>query len=305
MKMSFTIRLAAGVAAAVCSLAVFAQGAPAPTAVVISGPVGQVTLAELELMAREMVPPARRAEFWSSADAIGTLARSLYAQRVIAQDALKKGLDKTGDGPAYLQLTRDRALSELLMQQLVRARMPSDKALDEMARVEYKARPERFAQPEQAHARHILLAVARDGSDDAKARAQAEDLLTRLHKGADFAELAAEYSADKGNAARGGDLGFFPRGRMVPEFDQAVFALQKKGDLSTPVKTQFGYHVIELIERKEAGTLSFEEALPMLREEALDAINQEERLKVWKEAEAAGKINDGEVARLVKEQGKK
>jgi len=305
MKMNSFFRLAlAGAAVAWCSLAA-AQGASAPKDVVLSGPAGQVTLAEVELMAAEVVPPPRRADFWSSAEAIERMARSIYAQRALAHDALKEGLDKSGNGPAYLKLTHERALTELTMQQRVRAKTPAAGTLEDLARTEYKAKPERFAVPEQVHARHILLAVARDGSDDAQVKARADELLAQLRQGADFAKLAAEHSADKGSAARGGDLGFFPRGKMVPPFEQAAFALEKKGDLSAPVKSQFGYHIIELVERKPAGTLPFDEALPLLREEMLAKINSDERLKNWSAAESAGMVNAEEVARAVKDKGGK
>src|SRR5256885_15002081 len=80
----------------------------------------------------------------------------------------------------------------------------------------FRSHPERFAVEEQVHVRHILIA----GTDDA-ARAQAEKLVAELRGGADFAALAKERSADKGSAARGGDLGFFGKDKMVPEFEQA------------------------------------------------------------------------------------
>ena len=298
MKIKLAFRLAlAGAAVAFGSLAA-AQSAPAD--VIMSGPAGQVTLAELNMMVKEMVRPDQRATFWSQPESIERLARSIYAQRAVAQDALKQGLDKSGDGPVYLKLMQERALTELTMQQRVRAKTPSDKTLEELAQGEYKAKPERFAVPEQVHVRHILLLVAKDGSDDAQVKAKAEDLLAQLRKGADFAKLAQENSGDKGSAARGGDLGFVQRGRTVPEFEQAAFALQKKGELSGLVKTQFGYHIIELVERKQAGTAQLEEVLPALREEMLGKINSDERMKTWQEAEDGGKVNADEVARLVK-----
>jgi peptidyl-prolyl cis-trans isomerase C len=299
--MKSTLRLALASAALSFCCVVAAQ--PARDTVIVSGPAGQVTLAELEQIAKEMVPPERRAEFWANPDAMGRLARSIYAQRALAADAAKEGLDKAAEGATYLKLIRERAMTELLMQQRVRAKTPADKAVDAYGRSEYKAKPERFAVPEQVHARHILLAVAKDGSDDAKVKAKADELLAQLRKGADFAKLASEQSADKGSAARGGDLGFFQRGRMVPAFEQAAFGLQKKGDLAGPVKTDFGYHIIELLARKPAGTLPYEEAQPVLREEMLSKINSEERVKVWGAAESAGKVNEEEVARVVKSKG--
>jgi len=256
-------------------------------------------------MVSEIVPPDERARFWSTPESVARMARSIYAQRAVARDALQEGVDKASeDAVAYMNLYRERALTELLMQQRVRAKS-TGKMLDDLARTEYKATPERFSKPEQIHARHILLAVAKDGSDDAKVKAQAQELIDQIRKGADFAKLATEQSADKGSAARGGDLGFFARGRMAPDFERAAFALQKKGDLSAPVKTEFGYHVIELLERKPASTQPLEEALPVLREELREKINTKERTNIWKAAESTGKIDDDAVARLVKAKGTK
>jgi peptidyl-prolyl cis-trans isomerase C len=301
MKIKLAFRLAlAGAAVALGSLA---HAQPAPSGVIMSGPAGQVTLAELEMMAKEMIRPDQRAAFWSQPESIERLARSIYAQRAVAQTAVKEGLDKAGDGPVYLKLMRERALTELTMQQRVRAKTPSDKTLDDLAQGEYKAKPERFAEPEQAHVRHILLGTAPDGSNDAQVKAKGEALLAELRKGADFAKLAQENSDDKGSAARGGDLGFVQAGRTVPEFEQAAFALKNKGDLSGLVKTKYGYHIIELVEHKPAGTASLQEALPALREEMLAKINNDERLKTWQEAEDAGKVNADEVARVVKAHG--
>ena len=80
-------------------------------------------------------------------------------------------------------------------------------------------------------------------------KAHAEDLLKQLKAGADFATLATKFSEDEASAKNGGDLDYFGRGRMVPEFDQVVFAMQP-GQLSDPVKTQYGYHIIKLVDKK-------------------------------------------------------
>lgn len=114
-------------------------------------------------------------------------------------------------------------------------------------------------------ARHILIRPAADGSLDS-ARAVVEDLKARVEAGEDFAALAQEYSADTGSARRGGDLGTFGRGRMVPPFEEAAFALQNVGDLSEPVETRFGVHLIQLTERPPRP--SFEDAYETLRRQA-------------------------------------
>lgn len=110
---------------------------------------------------------------------------------------------------------------------------------------------------EQVRARHILISVAADASeaDSALALAEAISITQRLRAGEDFATLAAQYSDDTGSAQQGGDLGFFGRGQMVPEFEEAAFSLPI-GQISEPVKSQFGYHIIEVTEQR-AGDPSF------------------------------------------------
>ena len=110
---------------------------------------------------------------------------------------------------------------------------------------------EQYTTPEQVRASHILLKT--EGKDDAAVKAKAEEILKQAKAGADFAELAKKNSEDEQSAKNGGDLDYFGRGRMVPEFDQAVFAMQK-GQISDLVKTQYGYHIIKLEDKKSAAT---------------------------------------------------
>ena len=130
----------------------------------------------------------------------------------------------------------------------------------------YTGNKSKFETPEQAHARHILVAV--DEKADEKAhqagKAKAEGLLAQLKGGANFEELAKKNS-DCPSAPQGGDLGFFGHGQMVPEFDTAAFAL-KPGELSGVVATKFGYHIIKLEEKKDAGVVPELEVTPKIRE---------------------------------------
>jgi peptidyl-prolyl cis-trans isomerase D len=141
---------------------------------------------------------------------------------------------------------------------------------------------ERFAEPEQIRARHILVKVAPKANEEAKApaRKKADDLLAQLKAGGDFEALAKKNSDDPGSASKGGDLGFFPRGRMTPAFESAAFALEP-GSLSEVVETPFGFHIIRLEERREAGnkppdavrgeiveTLAQEKAMSLARKQA-------------------------------------
>jgi peptidyl-prolyl cis-trans isomerase C len=133
-------------------------------------------------------------------------------------------------------------------------------ATSEDASKYYRENPEQFESPEEVRASHILIrSPEADAAETrAAARAKAEALLAELRGGRDFADAAKTESGDTGSAVGGGDLGFFQRGRMVPPFEQAAFAL-KVGELSGIVETPYGYHIIRVTDRREARTLPLEE----------------------------------------------
>ena len=149
---------------------------------------------------------------------------------------------------------------------------------DDEIRDYYDSQPESFVQDEQARARHILLKLPQNASPEReeRVRAVAEEVLQKLRDGADFATAAAEYSEDEGTADAGGDLGFFPRGQMMPELGEAAFSLPV-GEVSGLVRTSLGIHILRVEERKEAGIKPLEEA----RQEVVDAMME------WKAQEAA------------------
>jgi peptidyl-prolyl cis-trans isomerase D len=113
----------------------------------------------------------------------------------------------------------------------------------------YNVQLGKYTTPEQIRASHILLTT--EGKDDATVRGEAEKVLKEAKSGADFAGLAKKYSQDESNAQQGGDLDYFTRGRMVAAFETAAFALAP-GEISDLVKTEFGYHIIKLTDRKPA-----------------------------------------------------
>ncbi len=132
---------------------------------------------------------------------------------------------------------------------------------------------------DQVRARHILISVPEgsDASKDAAAKAKAEGLLKQIRGGADFAALAKANSDDPGSKDSGGELGFFTKGKMVPAFEQAAFALQP-GQTSDPVKTSFGYHIIQVEEKQTAHTKPLDEVrstiVPVLQQQRLGAAEQ-------------------------------
>lgn len=125
------------------------------------------------------------------------------------------------------------------------------KASEDDIKTFYEQNLQRFSTPEERRASHILIAVNNEKSD-ADAKKEADEIYKQLQADpSKFAQLAKSKSADPGSARQGGDLGFFQKGMMVPEFDNAVFS-GKKGDLVAPVKTQFGYHIIKIVDIKPA-----------------------------------------------------
>ena len=156
----------------------------------------------------------------------------------------------------------------------------------------YDKNPDQFKQPEQVRASHILITVQQgaDGAAKAAAKRKAEGVLKQVKAGGDFAALAKANSQDPGSAINGGDLGFFQRGQMVPPFDQAAFTM-KPGATSELVETQFGYHIIRVIEKKDAGTVTLDEVRPQL-EQYLQNLNRQREMQTLVDGlKAKGKVD--------------
>jgi peptidyl-prolyl cis-trans isomerase D len=138
---------------------------------------------------------------------------------------------------------------------------------DAQLRSAYSASMDNFRMPERIHVRHIL--VSTEGKSDAEKKAQktkADDLLKQLKSGADFAELAKKSSDDKGSGEKGGDLDWIVKGQEVPEFDAAAFALKPK-ELSGVVTSNFGYHIIQVLDKEPAHVKPFDEVKTGLAED--------------------------------------
>jgi parvulin-like peptidyl-prolyl isomerase len=205
------------------------------------------------------MPPERRATP-PSPQARRQLAEQLAEMMAMAQEARSRKLDQNPDTKIQLTVRADQLLATALYQQLAKDMKPDDAAL-------HAYYDEHKGEWEQVTARHILIRMTgsavplregqKDLSDEA-ALAKATDLRTKIVAGGDFAALAKAESDDTGSGANGGALGEFTRGRMVPQFEQAAFALPV-GEVSLPIKTQFGYHVI-VVDKHESK--NFEEVQP-------------------------------------------
>ena len=128
----------------------------------------------------------------------------------------------------------------------------------------YNDNIQQYQTQEQVKASHILLKTA--GKDEAAVRKQAEEILQQVKSGGDFAALAKKYSEDDGSKVNGGDLDYFARGRMVPEFEKVAFELPP-GQISDLVKSQFGFHIIKVIDKRPGATRSLDEVRTQIQEQ--------------------------------------
>ncbi|MEI2678291.1 MAG: peptidylprolyl isomerase [Burkholderiaceae bacterium] len=281
-----TIRCSFLCAALVC-VSALAEEAP-----LISGAKVSITATDIQAEAQQ-VPAAARKEVLAKPDKVMLLASNLYVRRALAAEAAEQGLAADPQVAAALKIAQDKVLSDALLVKIDQANTPTDAALEQFTLARYRTETQRFQKPEETRARHILL---KKGS--AEAQAQAEKVLAELKAGANFEELAKQYSQDPGSAARGGDLGFFRRGQMVAEFDTALAALVKPGELSGIVESQFGLHIIRLEERKEARPVSYEEIHTTLKQETLAKLLNDGRSREAQRLLGAAKFDHSAAATI-------
>lgn len=174
----------------------------------------------------------------------------LINQELFYLDALDNDFDKEEAFKRELELNK----ANILKQYALRKLLTSVKVEDDEVADYYNNNKESFKNPETVKASHILV----------KTEDEANKTIEEISNGLSFEEAANKYSTCP-SKARGGDLGFFAKGQMVPEFENAAFGM-KKGEMSEPVKTQFGYHIIKLVDKKEATQSSFEQVQDQIRQ---------------------------------------
>jgi peptidyl-prolyl cis-trans isomerase C len=161
-----------------------------------------------------------------------------------------------------VQIKKGMAIEKLIEEKIT----PGLEVPEKEVKSYYNNRPELFKRPEQVKARHILIKVDPKATESQKveARKKITEIQWKLKGGEEFAELAKAYSEGP-SAPKGGDLGYFGRGKMVKPFEDAAFTL-KPGEVSKPVETRFGYHLILVEEKKSASTVSYEEVKEKLEQ---------------------------------------
>jgi len=187
---------------------------------------------------------------------------TLIRRAVLSQRASQVGLDNNPDIHRRIARNRDSILIEALKDWEIKQLSPPTASDIQQY---YQHHLSDFSIPEQIHARHILL------HDQKKAQWVYQQL---LHKTDTFENLAMHYSLDDSNKSRGGDLNWFPRGTMVPAFEKAAFSLKKVGDISPPIHTQFGWHIIQLLGHHDTSQASLQavqdDIIQILRQQSLD-----------------------------------
>ncbi len=260
------ISLSGRLALAVFLLILLAAGQPVNAArnpVVAEIDNQKITLSEFNQELQKLPPNLRRmaADKKVQKEFLDQLATT----RLLYDEGVDQGLLKDPKVKRQIdEMTRKIVLSALLQREIEsRVKPPTDQEIEAY----YKAHSDEFRQAKQVHARHILL----------KDKASADKIEARLKKGEDFAALAKENSTCP-SAAQGGDLGFFTHDRMVKEFADVAFAM-KPGEISAPVKTKFGYHIIKVEEVKEASAKPFDQVKAGIRNKLM----QEKKGQIFKE----------------------
>jgi parvulin-like peptidyl-prolyl isomerase len=240
----------------------------------------KITKTQFEAIMAQIIsqmPPERRAAA-DAPDAKRQLAEQLAELKALAQEARRQKIDQTPDAKIQLAMRSDQLVAGMLFQQISKGAKPTPADL----KAYYDEHKNEW---DSVTARHILIRFKgsavplRDGEKDLtdeEALAKAKDLRAQIVAGGSFEELAKKESDDTGSGANGGALGDFTRGRMVPQFEEAAFKM-KVNEISEPVKTQFGYHVIQ-VQKHETKSMAdvtpeiTEKIGPEMAQKGVDAI---------------------------------
>jgi len=194
--------------------------------------------------------------------------RKLYLDGIVnelllVELAKAKGIHRRPQIKERIQMLEDQILLESIVEELKKDQL---KVTDEEIEKFWEEHKDMFVKPQRVRVSHILV-------DD---KSKAEEILKKIKEGASFSELAKKFSLDRESSHRGGDLGYFERGIMVPEFEKAAFSLKEIGEISPLVKTPFGWHIVKLTGKKTAESKTKEEAkediIAQIQKEKLDKL---------------------------------
>ena len=215
--------------------------------------VGTLTVTESEVD-EFLLGMGQRGQSYNTPEGRRMILEQLVGNKLLLQDARRNLYEAEPEFKAQLAKMKDELLVNYSANKVIAAVTVSDKECREY----YEANRDRLGGGEVVDASHILV----------ETEAQALDILSEIKAGLSFEEAAEKYSSCP-SKANGGNLGEFGRGQMVPEFDAAVFAMEVGTVTETPVKTQFGYHLIKLLDKKTSEPPAYEEVAPRLKEALL------------------------------------
>lgn len=217
----------------------------------------EITQTDMEVLLSGLQPQVA-AQFYSP-EGQERLLEELINQELLYTDAVNSNYEAEEEFIKEMEQVKANVLKQYALRKLLNEAKVSDEEIE----AHYNENKEQFVQPEMAKASHILV----------ETEEKAKELLAKIKEGASFEEMAQEHSTCPSSQA-GGDLGEFPRGSMVPEFEEMTFSMTP-GEVSGPVKTQFGYHLIKLVSKTDAAPKSFEEVKNNIAQQLLGKKQQE------------------------------
>jgi len=218
-----------------------------------SGPVakvGSVTITQDDVNREIKGLPDQIQKMFQGPEGAERFVDELVKKEILYQEAKKKGFESNPEYQKKLEEFKKLTLISLLLDKEIAEK---SKVTDKDLKDYYERHKAEMMTNNQVRASHILV----------KSEDEAKKILEQVKKGGDFAKIAKEKSIDTGSAKNGGDLGFFSRGQMVPEFENAAFAM-KEGEVGGPVKTQFGFHIIKVTGKKEGNVVDFDKVKDLL-----------------------------------------
>ena len=232
----------------------FAHAAPPPPDAPLIEDKG-IKVDALDFEANLMrIPDARRADFRTSYDRVAGVVDSVFVTRSFAGKARSRGLDKDPMVQRRLQLAQEEILADAYLRTVQKEALAVN--LEQRARELYLADKAKFVTPEAVYVQHILIGL--NGRTREMARARADEAYAKAKAGEDFLALAAIYSDDPEKSLNKGDLGFNPPAKFVAPLRDQIAKMSRKGEVSVPVETDYGYHIVRFIQRTPAEALPFE-----------------------------------------------
>lgn len=218
--------------------------------------IGDVKLTDEDIKEEISSLPPQLLSYVSAKEGKKEFIESLVKRELLYQEAKAKGIENNEKVKRDLEKIKKRLYVDALLRELIVTDVKvDDKTLQEF----YKKNEKKFMEPEKIHTKHILV----------KDKKLADEIAEKLKKSPEsFEKLAAEYSVDS-SGKNGGDIGVHEKGTLIPEYEAAVDKLKKPGEISPVVKTQFGYHIIKLVNKEKPTVPKFEEVKEEVREEYL------------------------------------